>query len=129
MLAKCSVAPLNNWALDLATALRLIATEESHRLCDIMPSDGDRVPEGGLLLGLFERIITGLLVSCKTGPLPVDSFTFVFPVRFLISIRISSLVFYINIYILTSVPILCLFSPLEIDNGEDTSFFQEDWTA
>lgn len=93
MLAKCSVAPLNNWALDLATALRLIATEESHRLCDIMPSDGDRVPEGGLLLGLFERIITGLLVSCKTGPLPVDSFTFVFPImeRILLSSKKTGL--------------------------------------
>lgn len=93
MLAKCSVAPLNNWALDLATALRLIATEESHRLCNIIPSDGDRVPKGGLFLGLFERIIMGLSVSCKTGPLPVDSFTFVFPVTSLISIRISRLIF------------------------------------
>lgn len=98
MLAKCSVAPLNNWALDLATALRLIATEESRRLCDIMPSDGDRVPKGGLFLGLFERIIMGLSVSCKTSPLPVDSFTFVFPVTFLKSIQISSLVFCVYIY-------------------------------
>nr|POE53190.1 isoform 2 of protein ilityhia [Quercus suber] len=31
-------------------------------------------------LGLFERIINGLSVSCKSGPLPVDSFTFVFPI-------------------------------------------------
>lgn len=95
MLAKCSVAPLNNWALDIATALRLTATDESHRLCDIIPSDGDRVPKGGLFLGLFERIITGLSVSCKTGPLPVDSFTFVFPVTFPISIRIFRLIFYV----------------------------------
>ncbi|KAL8156542.1 hypothetical protein AgCh_001585 [Apium graveolens] len=93
MLAKCSVAPLNNWALDLATALRLIATDESHRLCDIIPSDGDRVPKGGLFLGLFERIITGLSVSCKTGPLPVDSFTFVFPImeRILLSSKKTAL--------------------------------------
>ncbi|XP_063940401.1 protein ILITYHIA isoform X2 [Daucus carota subsp. sativus] len=93
MLAKCSVAPLNNWALDLATALRLIATEESHRLCNIIPSDGDRVPKGGLFLGLFERIIMGLSVSCKTGPLPVDSFTFVFPImeRILLSSKKTGL--------------------------------------
>lgn len=93
MLAKCSVSPLNNWALDLATALRLIASDESHRLCDIIPSDGDRVPKGGLFLGLFERIITGLSVSCKTGPLPVDSFTFVFPImeRILLSSKKTAL--------------------------------------
>lgn len=80
MLAKCSVAPLCNWALDLATALRLIVTEDAPLLSYLIPSVGVGEPNGRLSLGLFERIINGLSVSCKTGPLPVDSFTFIFPI-------------------------------------------------
>lgn len=81
MLAKCSVAPLCSWALDLATALRLIVTEDAPLLSYLIPSVGVGEPNGRLSLGLFERIINGLSVSCKTGPLPVDSFTFIFPVN------------------------------------------------
>lgn len=81
-LARCTTSPLCNWALDLATALRLIVTEEAHVLLELIPSvcEGDTNERPSL--SLFERIISGLSVSCKSGPLPVDSFTFVFPVTF-----------------------------------------------
>lgn len=73
--------PLCNWALDIATALRLIVTEEVHVDSDLIPSVGEAANDRASL-GLFERIVHGLIVSCKSGPLPVDSFTFVFPVSF-----------------------------------------------
>jgi HEAT repeat protein len=78
MLSKCTATPLCNWALDIATALRLIVNEEVV-LWD-PPSSGDSESNGRPSLGLFERVINGLKVSCKYGPLPVDSFTFIFPI-------------------------------------------------
>lgn len=81
-LARCTASPLCNWALDIATALRLIVTEEVHVLLELIPSVGEGETNERPSLGLFERIISGLSVSCKSGPLPVDSFTFVFPVTF-----------------------------------------------
>ena len=81
-LARCTAPPLCNWALDIATALRLIVTEEDRLVFDLIPSGGDEEANERPSLGLFERIINGLSVSCKSGPLPVDSFTYVFPVSF-----------------------------------------------
>lgn len=78
-LAKCLAPPLSNWGLDIATVLRLIATTEPHVSWDQLSSLG----EGGhsdKSLSLFERVMHGLSVSCKYGPLPVDSFSFVFPI-------------------------------------------------
>ncbi|KAH1083318.1 hypothetical protein J1N35_023079 [Gossypium stocksii] len=77
-LAHCLVHPLCNWALDIATALRLIVTDEVRIQLELIPTV-DEVAEERPSLGLFERIVNGLSVSCKSGPLPVDSFTFVFP--------------------------------------------------
>ncbi|KAM7532155.1 hypothetical protein LguiB_035565 [Lonicera macranthoides] len=81
MLSKCTAAPLCNWALDIATALRLIVNEEVYSFWDL-PSVGNGEANGRPSLGLFERLINGLSVSCKSGPLPVDSFTFIFPVLY-----------------------------------------------
>lgn len=81
-LSRCTVPPLCNWALDIATALCLIVTEEVQVLLDLVPSVVEGEENKKPSLGLFERIIDGLSVSCKSGPLPVDSFTFVFPVSF-----------------------------------------------
>lgn len=78
-LSRCTDMPLCNWALDIATALRLIVTEEVHVDSDLIPSVGEAANDRASL-GLFERIVHGLIVSCKSGPLPVDSFTFVFPI-------------------------------------------------
>ncbi|KAL0317538.1 UNVERIFIED_CONTAM: protein ILITYHIA [Sesamum angustifolium] len=71
---------LSNWALEIATALRLIATEETSILWELFPSIGEEEDNGTPSLGLFERLVSGLTSSCKSGPLPVDSFTFIFPV-------------------------------------------------
>lgn len=92
-LARCTALPLCNWALDIATALRLIVTEEDRILLDLIPSVCDEEANDKPSLGLFDRILNGLSVSCKSGPLPVDSFTFVFPIieRILMSSKKSGL--------------------------------------
>ncbi|KAJ7973575.1 translational activator GCN1 [Quillaja saponaria] len=79
-LSRCTASPLCNWALDIATALRLIVTEEVYLLLDLIPSVGEEEANEKPFLGLFRRILNGLSISCKSGPLPVDSFTFVFPI-------------------------------------------------
>ncbi|GMP21854.1 hypothetical protein CsSME_00000112 [Camellia sinensis var. sinensis] len=81
-LSRCTAAPLCNWALDIATALRLIVTDEVNVLWDLIPSFGEGETNDRPSFGLFERVINGLSVSCKSGPLPVDSFTIVFPVLY-----------------------------------------------
>ncbi|KAF8392111.1 hypothetical protein HHK36_022453 [Tetracentron sinense] len=80
-LSRCIAPPLCNWAPEIATALRIIATEKVRDVWDQIPSVREEANERPSM-GLFERIITGLSISCKTGPLPVDSFTFVFPVLY-----------------------------------------------
>ncbi|KAL3654018.1 eIF-2-alpha kinase activator GCN1 [Castilleja foliolosa] len=79
-LSKCTVEPLCSWSLEIATALRLIVTEEASVLWGIFPTFVDGEDNGEPSLGLFERLVSGLTISCKSGPLPVDSFTFIFPV-------------------------------------------------
>ncbi|KAG2312032.1 hypothetical protein Bca52824_023589 [Brassica carinata] len=89
-LARCTVQPLCNWALEIATALRLIAIDEVDASSDFLPSV-DKA--GETYEGLFERIVNGLSVSCKSGPLPVDTFTFIFPIleRILLSSKRTKL--------------------------------------
>ncbi|XP_042484650.1 protein ILITYHIA [Macadamia integrifolia] len=79
-LSRCVAPPLCNWASDLAAALRIISTEEGRFIWELIPSVGEGEARERPSMSLFERIVTGLLMSCKTGPLPVDSFTFVFPI-------------------------------------------------
>ncbi|KAK4487622.1 hypothetical protein RD792_005728, partial [Penstemon davidsonii] len=79
-LSRCTVDPLCNWAIEIATALRLIATEEIAFLLELFPPVGEGEDTEAPSLGLFERLVSGLSISCKSGPLPVDSFTFIFPV-------------------------------------------------
>ncbi|KAJ6744278.1 TRANSLATIONAL ACTIVATOR GCN1-RELATED, partial [Salix purpurea] len=92
-LSRCTVAPLCHWAFDIATALRLIVTEDVSVFLDLIPPAGDGEANESPSLGLFERIVNGLSVSCKPGPLPVDSFTFVFPIleRILLSPKKTAL--------------------------------------
>ncbi|VFQ92643.1 unnamed protein product [Cuscuta campestris] len=75
--SKCVAPPLSNWALEIATALRLIKTEEPNVLWALFPSASEEANENP---GLFERVVNGLSFSCNSEPLPVDSFTFVFPI-------------------------------------------------
>lgn len=79
-LSRCTAPPLCNWAIDIATALRVIVTEEVDILLDLIPATGEGEANESPSMGLFDRIINGLSLSCKSGPLPVDSFTFVFPI-------------------------------------------------
>ncbi|XWS64788.1 hypothetical protein CRYUN_Cryun05aG0033900 [Craigia yunnanensis] len=79
-LSRCLVYPLCDWALDIATALRVIVTDEVVIQWELIPTVDEEAEEERPSLGLFERIVNGLSVSCKSGPLPVDSFTFVFPI-------------------------------------------------
>lgn len=80
-LAKCIAPPLCNWALQLTSALHIISTENARVVWELLPAPA---VEGEVLkrpsMGIFEQIVAGLSVSCKTGPLPADSFTFVFPI-------------------------------------------------
>lgn len=88
-LSRCTAPPLCNWALDIATALRLIVTDEVRVQLDLVLSVVEGEQNEKPSLGLFERIVNGLSVSCKSGPLPVDSFIFVFPVGFLTPVLLT----------------------------------------
>ncbi|EPS61232.1 hypothetical protein M569_13567, partial [Genlisea aurea] len=79
-LSRCTVDPLCNWALEIATALRIIATKESSDIWESLLSNEQVKHNPVASMSLFESLVTGLTISCKSGPLPVDSFTFIFPV-------------------------------------------------
>lgn len=119
-LSKCTVNPLCNWALDIATALRLIVTDEAHLELELITSVDDGEASERPFLTLFERIIRGLSMSCKSGPLPVDSFTFVFPImeRILLSSKKTGLhadvlqILYLHLDPLLPIPRLRMISVL-----------------
>ncbi|PIA40115.1 hypothetical protein AQUCO_02500083v1 [Aquilegia coerulea] len=77
-LARCLAPPLSNWASEIAAALRIISTEEVLVVWELAPLVSEGESRGKQSVGLFERIISGLLISCKSCSLPVDSFVFVF---------------------------------------------------
>ncbi|KAE9616079.1 putative translational activator Gcn1 [Lupinus albus] len=79
-LSRCTASPLCNWALDISTALRLIVTDEVDVLLDLVPLVADEETKDKPSIGLFEHILDALSTSCKSGALPVDSFSFVFPI-------------------------------------------------
>lgn len=84
-LSRCLAPPLSNSALDIATALRMVETDGDHLLLDLIPSVGEEA-NGRLSLGILERIVTALSVACRSGSLPIDTFTFIFPVWILLSL-------------------------------------------
>lgn len=79
-LARCTAPPLCNWAPEIAAAIRVIAVDDFEMVMDLMPVIVEEDSNKKSSPGLFEQIVTGLTVACKAGPLPADSFTFVFPV-------------------------------------------------
>ncbi|VAI01787.1 unnamed protein product [Triticum turgidum subsp. durum] len=93
-LARCTAPPLCNWATEIAAAIHVMSVEDFEAVLDLMPviimeeDSKKRSPSG-----LFEKIVTGLTAACRTGPLPADSFTFVFPImeRILLSSKKTSL--------------------------------------
>ncbi|KAG6492792.1 hypothetical protein ZIOFF_047759 [Zingiber officinale] len=64
-LAHCIAPPLSSWAHEIAAALHIIFEKDVH---------------AWPFIGYFEQIVNGLLLSYKVGPLPIDLFTFIFPV-------------------------------------------------
>uniref|UniRef100_A0A0D9VYB3 TOG domain-containing protein n=1 Tax=Leersia perrieri TaxID=77586 RepID=A0A0D9VYB3_9ORYZ len=81
-LARCTAPPLCNWAPEIAAAIRVIAVDDFEMVMDLMPVTVEEDSKKKSSSGLFEQIVSGLKVACKTGPLPADSFTFVFPVLY-----------------------------------------------
>ncbi|KAL9233413.1 hypothetical protein vseg_008420 [Gypsophila vaccaria] len=79
-LSRCIAPPLCNWALDIATALRLICLEESHTVLDLISAADKRESSERSSLSVFDRAVDGLSSSSKYGPLPVDTFIFAFPI-------------------------------------------------
>lgn len=79
-LSRCLAPTLCNSALDIATALRMIRTDGDRLLLDLIPSVVEAEANGKPSLSILERIVTALSVACRYGPLPVDTFTFIFPV-------------------------------------------------
>uniref|UniRef100_R7WCR4 TOG domain-containing protein n=1 Tax=Aegilops tauschii TaxID=37682 RepID=R7WCR4_AEGTA len=82
-LARCTAPPLCNWATEIAAAIHVMSVEDFEAVLDLMPvlimeEDSKKRPPSGL----FEKIVTGLTAACRMGPLPADSFTFVFPVLY-----------------------------------------------
>ncbi|XP_025797732.1 protein ILITYHIA isoform X2 [Panicum hallii] len=79
-LARCTAPPLCNWAPEIAAAIRVISVGDFEMVLDLMPvimeEDSKKKPSSGL----FEQIVNGLTIACKAGPLPADSFTFIFPI-------------------------------------------------
>ncbi|MQL85371.1 hypothetical protein Taro_017911, partial [Colocasia esculenta] len=90
-LARCLAPPLCDWAPEIAAALRIISTQDMHIVLELIPPSS--LGENNQSLSLFEQIIAGLLTSCKSGPLPADSFTVIFPIlqRILSSSKKTSL--------------------------------------
>lgn len=88
-LARCTAPPLCNWAPEIAAAIRVIAVDDFEMVMDLMPVIVEEGSNKKSSPGLFEQIVTGLTVACKAGPLPADSFTFVFPImeRILLSTK------------------------------------------
>ncbi|GLJ35635.1 hypothetical protein SUGI_0716270 [Cryptomeria japonica] len=78
--ARCVAPPVRHLALDIAAALRTLATSKSSVVEElVLPSDTPNAQEKKVP-GIFERIVAGLVTACKDGPLPADSFTFIFPI-------------------------------------------------
>ncbi|KAK3146260.1 hypothetical protein QOZ80_3BG0263720 [Eleusine coracana subsp. coracana] len=92
-LARCLAPPLCNWAPEIAAAIRVISVDDFEMTLDLMPLTMEEDDKKKSSPGLFEQIVNGLTIACKSGPLPADSFTFIFPImeRILLSSKKTSL--------------------------------------
>ena len=133
-LARCTAPPLCNWAPEIAAAIRVISVGDFEMVLDLTPvimeDDSKKKPSSGL----FEQIVNGLTIACKAGPLPADSFTFVFPVCRPLSLVQPQIHFYFsfpfNIYFSLFLS-FCLFMslPFGSDHGKDPSIFKKDMSS
>jgi hypothetical protein len=89
-LAGCVATPLRHLGPDLAATLRMVALASVLKELQTTPpvaaaaatNKGKRENEK---LGVVDRVVMGLVIACKDGPLPAPSFALVFPVRTLSS--------------------------------------------
>lgn len=86
-LAGCVATPLRHLGPDLAATLRMVALASVLKELQTTPpvaaaAEGKRENEK---LGVVDRVVMGLVIACKDGPLPAPSFALVFPVRTLSS--------------------------------------------
>lgn len=79
-LARCLGPPLCDWAPEIAAGLRLISTEDKGTLWDSASDAAGAEIRHTPYMSVFEKAAAGLSISCKNGPLPADSFTFIFPI-------------------------------------------------
>lgn len=79
-LARCTAPPLCDYATEIAAALRITSNKDSILVLDLAPVNERENHAKKTLPGLFDQIVTGLSLACKSGPLPADTFTFIFPV-------------------------------------------------
>ncbi|KAF3790933.1 eIF-2-alpha kinase activator [Nymphaea thermarum] len=79
-LARCIAPPIVHLAPEIAAALRLVATDPTSFMHELVPLMADEEIHGKQAVGLLEGIVEGLVEACKFGPLPVDSFVFIFPI-------------------------------------------------
>lgn len=78
-IARCIAPPIVHLAPEIAAALCLVATNPTSFMHELVPLMADDI-HGKQAVGLLEGIVEGLVEACKSGPLPVDSFVFIFPV-------------------------------------------------
>jgi hypothetical protein len=78
-LAGCVAPSLRHLATDLAAALTGLSISHFSIMQDLLnpPKNSDVQKKKP---SVMERIVHGLVVACKEGPLPAPSFAFVFPV-------------------------------------------------
>ncbi|KAI5063295.1 hypothetical protein GOP47_0021842 [Adiantum capillus-veneris] len=78
-LAGCVAPSLRHLAADLAASLTIISTSQFSLLQELV-----NVPKGPdaqkRKLTVVERVVGGLVLACKEGPLPAPTFAFVFPI-------------------------------------------------
>lgn len=79
-LARCVAPPVRDLALDLGAALKIVATSKASIVQELVLSSDQTNAKEKRVAGVFERIVAGLTTACKDGPLPADSFTFIFPI-------------------------------------------------
>ncbi|CAN6460506.1 unnamed protein product [Victoria cruziana] len=91
-IARCIAPPIVHLAPEIAAALCLVATNPTSFMHELVPLMADDI-HGKQAVGLLEGIVEGLVEACKSGPLPVDSFVFIFPVleQILLSMKKTSL--------------------------------------
>ncbi|XP_078182456.1 putative protein kinase regulator ILITHYIA isoform X2 [Carex rostrata] len=79
-LARCTAPPLCDYATEIAAALRITSNKDSILVLDLAPVNERENHAKKTSPGLFDQIVTGLSLACKSGSLPADTFTFIFPI-------------------------------------------------